>query len=83
MSNLAFQIEAVHTKSQKLRDLQHALYAAFYCQDQYSHEEFEWAFILLDEIANDVMHDMKDLTDIAFDEARERKKQAEESGVTA
>ena len=73
MRDIAFEIEAVHTKSEKLRDLQQALFVAIYRQKEYEPQEFEWAFVVLDEIANDIAADLKELTDTAFDQMRGKK----------
>lgn len=70
---IAFRIEEVQNKTKMACGLQNTLFTAFYCQEEYSCEDFKWAFILLKEITGDISDELKELTNNAFEILRRDK----------
>lgn len=65
---MAFRIEELRNSAEKLCSLQDALYAAFYhCQKELAVNDLEGAFLVMEDIAFDVMNGLNDLTKSAFD----------------
>ncbi len=50
-----------------IHSLRNALYAAFYCQEEYSIRNFEWAFMLFGNLTSDMLNELRELTSSAFD----------------
>lgn len=59
---IVFKIEKIMNDTEKVYSVQNALFAAYYCQDEYAIEDFEWAFVLMREMTRDILQRLTELT---------------------
>ena len=64
---MAYKIDDLQTKSQMIHSLQSTLYTAIYCQDVFSKEDCNWAFILLGSMTGEMSEELRELTNCAFE----------------
>ena len=63
---IAFKIEEIMNDTEKVCSVQSALFAAYYCQDEYAIEAFEGTFILMQGITSDILQRLTELTSNIF-----------------
>ncbi|GFI24559.1 hypothetical protein IMSAGC011_03360 [Lachnospiraceae bacterium] len=63
---IAFKLEELMNKAEMTHSLQNTLFTAFYCKEEHSIRDFEWAFVLLGNLIFDIESEMKELTDNIF-----------------
>ena len=67
---MAYKIEDLQTKAEMAHSLQEALYTVLYHQDVFSKDTFDWAFVLLGSVTDEVAEGLEELTSYAFDSFR-------------
>ncbi len=67
---MTFKIEELRYAMEQINSLQTTLFAAIYRQKEFSAEDFEWAFTLLEDISGDVLNKLIKLTNCAFENLR-------------
>lgn len=70
---LAYKIEDLQSKAEMINSLQNTLYAAIYCQDVFSKNDFDRAFNLLGNMTFDIAKELQKLTECAFEIFRGQK----------
>jgi hypothetical protein len=73
IKEMAFNLESVSNKAMKARSLCDTLFTAFYYQNTFSITNFEWAFILLEDLTVYVQEELKELTAKTFEHIKEDK----------
>lgn len=71
IKEMAFKLEAITDKAMMACSLCNTLFTAFYCQEEYPIKEFEWAFVLLEDLTFDVQERLKELTSRTFEHIKE------------
>ena len=71
---IAFKIEKLKDEAEMIHSLQNALFAVFYCQEEYSVRNFEWTFMLLGDLTGNMLNELRELTGNAFDSIRKGQK---------
>jgi len=67
---IAFKIEELMVNVEKLYSLQNVLFAALYYSNGLPVSDMEWAFVLLGDMTANMLDELKELTDSAFDNMR-------------
>lgn len=70
---MALKIEELMNVAKMASSLQHTLFTAFYCQNEFSIRDFEWAFVLLGDLAGHMRDELMELTGSAFDSIKRKK----------
>ena len=64
---IAFKIEELMINAEMIHSLQNTLFTVFYCRDECPIRDSEWAFVLLGNLTGDMLDELRELTDSAFD----------------
>lgn len=78
---MAFKIEELANKAERIFSLQNALYAVFYYQEDWSIKDFQGAFILLAELTCGMLDGLEELTKNAFDNLRKDEKDNDKKSI--
>lgn len=71
MKEIAYKIEELQIKAEKIHSLNEALFAAIYCQNEFSKKTYEWAFVSFSDMTMELRNELEDLTNKAFDSFRQ------------
>lgn len=64
---IANKSDDLYAKSKMIYSLQGALHISIFNQDTFSIDNFEWAFSLLESVTEELVKELKELTDFAFE----------------
>lgn len=72
---IAYKMEELKIEVEKTHSLQGALFEAIY-RGNNSHEEYEWAFMVLDDLTYKVRNELAKLVDIVFENLKQEVKES-------
>ena len=70
LGKIAHRIDDLQTKSLMANSLQNALYISIFCQEKEDKTDFEWAFTLLGNMTLEISEELKELTELVFEDYR-------------
>lgn len=72
---IAYKIEELQIKAEKIDSLQAALFTAVFRQEDFAVETYEWAFVLLADMTAGMKNELEELTNRAFENFRRGEKE--------
>ncbi len=69
---IAYKSDDLYTKLEMIHSLQSALYISIFNQNDFAIDNFEWAFILLESVTDEMIKGLKELTELTFDNLRQK-----------
>lgn len=70
LGKIAHRIDDLQAKSLMANSLQNALYISIFCQEKEDKTDFEWAFTLLGNMTLEISEELKELTELVFEDYR-------------